>query len=168
MFRSASSDSPTGSPAPSSVSGSSSTDGTSRTTPGKAKAVKPPNVFSNDGSFLDRIRRSIKEEEDKKKEKDALERKKQFADRFKTRGKRPAPSVSPPSTSDVTTPESDESPRKKLKVEENNKDDGSAQCSSHHLAEYHKAMESYPGSLKDGGNGVRPLIKQANNTESIQ
>ncbi|KAF8182313.1 hypothetical protein BJ912DRAFT_596691 [Pholiota molesta] len=61
--------------------GTSKSSGNSR-----SPSVKPPNVFSNDGSFLSRIRRSLKEEEEKKKAQEALERKKNFADRFKQRG----------------------------------------------------------------------------------
>ncbi|KAH9480768.1 hypothetical protein JR316_0007368 [Psilocybe cubensis] len=157
MSRSASSDGTTGSPAPSASSGGgvASTDYIPKPKP---KGAKPPNVFSNDGSFLDRIRRSMKEEEDKKKEKEALERKKHFADRFKTRGKRPPPTSIQSAASDTTTPETDESPTKKLKLDgELGMDKGGREEAAQ--AEYHKAMESYPGSLKDGGTGVRPLIK---------
>ncbi|KDR83078.1 hypothetical protein GALMADRAFT_238889, partial [Galerina marginata CBS 339.88] len=87
-----------------------------------------------------------------KKEQDALERKKNFGNRFRNRGKRPHPPQSPPSNSD-TTPETEEAPKKKKKVsDEPAKEDNSSQ------AEYHKAMNSYPTSLKDHGTGVRPLV----------
>ncbi|CAA7262840.1 unnamed protein product [Cyclocybe aegerita] len=151
----------------------------------KAPSVKPQNVFSNDGSFLDRIRRSKKvgvltlslpyaEEEDKRKEKEALERKKNFADRFKNRGKRPAPSSDP--ASDITAPEDEQSPQKKprISVDTQELEEGrSAQGTWHdsdlskkphstHLvlpAEYQRAVGSYTPSLKDSGTGVRPLVK---------
>ncbi|KAF8885673.1 hypothetical protein CPB84DRAFT_122963 [Gymnopilus junonius] len=139
------------------VSNSSSVaDGRSKS---KSPAVKPPNVFSNDGSFLDRIRRSMQEEDDKKKETEALERKKNFADRFKNRRKRPAHPQDPLSNSDVI-PEEQENPTKKLKLVDGkeisaNADDKHASAQ----AKYHKAVDSYPSSLKDSGTGVRPLVK---------
>jgi len=61
--------------------------------------TKPPpkaiNVFSNDGSFLDRFYRTRKEEEEKKKQEELLRTKRNFENRFKNRGKRPSPSESP-------------------------------------------------------------------------
>ncbi|KAG7445626.1 uncharacterized protein BT62DRAFT_1076710 [Guyanagaster necrorhizus] len=56
-------------------------------------AVKPVNVFSDDGSFLDRIRRSMKEEDEKRKREEDLERKRNFDNRFRNRGKRPLPAT---------------------------------------------------------------------------
>ncbi|PFH51218.1 hypothetical protein AMATHDRAFT_59484 [Amanita thiersii Skay4041] len=50
---------------------------------------KPVNVFTNDGSFLERFQRNKKEEEEKKKQEEILHRKKYFDNRFKNRGKRP-------------------------------------------------------------------------------
>ncbi|KAL1729739.1 hypothetical protein FB107DRAFT_256605 [Schizophyllum commune] len=55
------------------------------------KKPKPVNVFSNDGSFLERIQRSRREEEEKRKAQEAFQAKIHFEDRFKRRGKRPAP-----------------------------------------------------------------------------
>lgn len=52
------------------------------------KSPRVQNVFSNDGSFLERFQRLKREEDEKKKQQELLERKKQFADRFKHRGKR--------------------------------------------------------------------------------
>ncbi|KIL00197.1 hypothetical protein PAXRUDRAFT_821897 [Paxillus rubicundulus Ve08.2h10] len=105
---------------------------------------KPVNVFSNDGSFLERFQRTKKEEEDKRKAEEALEKKRQFADRFKSRGKRPPPASSPA----VTSPDPQESPAKKVKV-----DDSS-------LTNYKKEVRDYAGhSLRDTGTGVRPLVK---------
>ncbi|KAF8349589.1 hypothetical protein F5887DRAFT_1097334 [Amanita rubescens] len=49
---------------------------------------KPMNVFTNDGSFLDRFQRQKKGEEDKSKQEEIMNRKKNFEDRFKNRGKR--------------------------------------------------------------------------------
>ncbi|KAF9222966.1 hypothetical protein BS17DRAFT_782885 [Gyrodon lividus] len=105
---------------------------------------KPVNVFSNDGSFLERFQRTKKEEEDKRNAEEALARKKQFADRFKSRGKRP-PLESSPAT---TSTDFQESPAKKVKV-----DDPS-------LTNYQKVVRDYAGhNLKDAGTGVRPLVK---------
>ncbi|KAG1858657.1 hypothetical protein C8R48DRAFT_264282 [Suillus tomentosus] len=55
---------------------------------------KPVNVFSNDGSFLERFQRSRKEEEDKRKAEEALARQRQFDERFRKRGKRQQPDTS--------------------------------------------------------------------------
>jgi hypothetical protein len=52
---------------------------------------KPTNVFTNDGSFLERVLRSKKGEEGKLKEEDLANRKKNFDNRFKNRGKRARP-----------------------------------------------------------------------------
>ncbi|KAF8802574.1 hypothetical protein BYT27DRAFT_7196499, partial [Phlegmacium glaucopus] len=88
--------------------------------PGKAKSpsTKALNVFSDDGSFLNRIKRNTinqKGEEDKKKEQEALERKKAFDSRFKNRGKRPLPTSSNPTHTSDVTPDNEEPPSKKVK-----------------------------------------------------
>jgi hypothetical protein len=116
----------------------------------KSPPVKPANVFSDDGSFLDRIRRSIKEEDDKRKEKEALERKRQFANRFKNRGKRTAP------TPDPTANDNQVHSNKKLKLSD---DANYASEPSSPQAKYQKAIGSYSESLKENGTGIRPLVK---------
>ncbi|KAG1780711.1 hypothetical protein EV702DRAFT_734962 [Suillus placidus] len=88
------------------ISSSTSLPGTSSKVPPKPK---PVNVFSNDGSFLERFQRSKKEEEDKRKAEEALARQRQFDDRFRKRGKRHQPDT--PST--VTQGK----PTKKVKVD---------------------------------------------------
>ncbi|KAI0657243.1 hypothetical protein C8Q70DRAFT_1002911 [Cubamyces menziesii] len=101
---------------------------------------KPVNIFSNDGSFLERFQRLKKEEDEKKKQEELLRKKREFDNRFKSRGKRRSPDA--PSSNDTT-----ESPAKKPKVDEP-------------LNQYQKELQSYADkSLKDGGNGVRPLVK---------
>ncbi|KAF8625976.1 hypothetical protein AX17_006700 [Amanita inopinata Kibby_2008] len=87
----------------------------------KAKAV---NVFTNDGSFLERFQRSKKEEDEKRKQEEILERKKHFDDRFRKRGKRRHPGAtpeperaSPASDASSVTAAADENPAKKLKTE---------------------------------------------------
>ncbi|KAI0770084.1 hypothetical protein C8Q74DRAFT_1273369 [Fomes fomentarius] len=101
---------------------------------------KPVNVFSNDGSFLERFQRLKKEEDEKKKQEDILVKKREFDSRFKTRGKR----RSPETASSATTTET---PAKKPKVEEP-------------LNQYQKELQNYADrSLKDSGIGVRPLVK---------
>ncbi|KAH9949795.1 hypothetical protein B0H21DRAFT_726012 [Amylocystis lapponica] len=101
---------------------------------------KPANVFSNDGSFLERFQRIKKDEEEKKKQDEVLARKRNFDERFKTRGKRPLPDA--PSSNTAT-----EHLAKKTKTEEP-------------LTQYEKEVKNYAGrSLKDDGIGVRPLVK---------
>ncbi|THH32416.1 hypothetical protein EUX98_g1772 [Antrodiella citrinella] len=102
--------------------------------------TKPTNVFSNDGSFLQRFQHLKKDEEEKKKQEEVLARKRQFDSRFKARGKRP----SPESADDEAVTES---PAKKTKTDAP-------------LTQYEKEVKSYAGrSLKDNGIGVRPLVK---------
>ncbi|KAL1705229.1 hypothetical protein EV121DRAFT_290657 [Schizophyllum commune] len=74
------------------------------------KKPKPVNVFSNDGSFLERIQRSRREEEEKRKAQEAFQAKIHFEDRFKRRGKRPAPDC-------TCTQSSTDRPAKKLRAE---------------------------------------------------
>ncbi|EIW59275.1 uncharacterized protein TRAVEDRAFT_58184 [Trametes versicolor FP-101664 SS1] len=101
---------------------------------------KPLNVFSNDGSFLERFQRLKKEEDEKKKQEDTLRQKREFDSRFKKRGKRPSPDAS--SSNDTT-----ENPAKKAKVDEP-------------LNQYQKELQNYADkSLKEHGTGVRPLVK---------
>ncbi|KAG8871475.1 hypothetical protein FRB97_008651, partial [Tulasnella sp. 331] len=69
-----------------------------------ASKPKPVNVFSNDGSFLERFQRTKKEEDEKKKQDEATTRKRAFDDRFKNRGKRKAASPSAEEPSDSTPP----------------------------------------------------------------
>ncbi|KAH0585844.1 hypothetical protein H2248_007133 [Termitomyces sp. 'cryptogamus'] len=104
--------------------------GSSRNTP------KPVNVFTNDGSFLERIQRS-KREEQKRKEFEALEmylilysncsiyhsplyiyRKKNFENHFRKRGKRRHPE---PAAKDVdpSKPDSKDHPVKKARFDNN-------------------------------------------------
>ncbi|KAI9066818.1 hypothetical protein FKP32DRAFT_1589250 [Trametes sanguinea] len=101
---------------------------------------KPVNIFSNDGSFLERFQRIKQEEDERKKQEEILRKKREFDNRFKTRGKRRSPD---PSSSNDTT----ENPAKKPKVDES-------------LTQYQKELQNYADkSLKDGGAGVRPLVK---------
>ncbi|KAF9465327.1 hypothetical protein BDZ94DRAFT_1160299 [Collybia nuda] len=98
---------------------------------------KPVNVFTNDGSFLERFQSNKKEGDEKKKELDALERKRNFDNRFRNRGKRPAPNSTPSSDSII-----DVHPAKKRKS------DNAISASNFTSA-----------SLKDTGTDIRPLIK---------
>jgi len=98
--------------------------------------AKPLNVFSNDGSFLERFQRTKKEEDEKRKHDEMIARKRAFDDRFRNRCKRKAP---PP-----TEPTEPIPPAKKAKE----------------LTQYEKEVKSYEGrSLKDQGIGIRPLVK---------
>ncbi|TCD68346.1 hypothetical protein EIP91_010984 [Steccherinum ochraceum] len=119
---------------------SSSTGTPHSSKPNAAAKPKPSNVFSNDGSFLQRFQHLKKDEEEKKKQEETLAKKRQFDNRFKARGKRPAPDAAD-SASVADTPV------KKTKTEEP-------------LSQYQKEVKSYAGrSLKDDGIGVRPLVK---------
>ncbi|RPD62597.1 hypothetical protein L226DRAFT_532412 [Lentinus tigrinus ALCF2SS1-7] len=101
---------------------------------------KPVNVFSNDGSFLERFQRLKKEEDEKKKQEEIITKKREFDSRFKNRGKRRSPDTS------SSTPAT-ENPAKKLKTDEP-------------LNQYQKELQQYADkSLKDSGIGVRPLVK---------
>ncbi|KAF5317681.1 hypothetical protein D9619_012684 [Psilocybe cf. subviscida] len=156
----------TSTPASSSISPTSSS---AAATPPPTKLrpkAKAPNVFTNDGSFLDRIRRSRKVKkkiaERNRKYEQGWYIKLQFADRFKARGKRHmSPKASKPgghSTSDVT-PESEGDPspkRRRLSTSDRSQSSGNSSGSGRVTAqeEYRNAMESYPTSLKDGGTGA--------------
>ncbi|THH18367.1 hypothetical protein EW146_g2597 [Bondarzewia mesenterica] len=106
-----------------------------------APRPKPTNVFSNDGSFLERFQRIQKDEEEKKKQEEILAKKRNFDNRFKQRGKRPSPDSSN-SKNTAADP-----PTKKAKTEVP-------------MSQYEKEVKSYAGrSLKDDGIGVRPLVK---------
>lgn len=115
-------------------------------TPNQSSSKSTPkalNVFTNDGSFLERFQRTKKEEEEKKKSEDALARKRDFNNRFKNRGKRP-----PPDSSDDSTATAENTSVKRHKFDDKP------------LTDYEKQVKSYAGrSLKDNGIGVRPLVK---------
>ncbi|KAH9851734.1 hypothetical protein C2E23DRAFT_828933 [Lenzites betulinus] len=101
---------------------------------------KPVNVFSNDGSFLERFQRLKKEEDEKRLQEETLRKKRDFDSRFKNRGKRRSPDA--PSSNDTT-----ENPAKKHKVDES-------------LTTYQKELQNYADkSLKEHGTGVRSLVK---------
>ncbi|KAK0487821.1 hypothetical protein IW261DRAFT_1450160 [Armillaria novae-zelandiae] len=103
-------------------------------------AVKPVNVFSNDGSFLDRIQRSMKESDENRKREEELQRKRNFDNRFRNRGKRPLPAAD-------STPA--DPPTKKQKSD-----------SSSVKTEYQKLVENYPGrNLKGDGAGGHTLTR---------
>jgi len=136
--------SPSASPAPSTPATASSP---ASPAPSKPKS-KPVNLFSNDGSFLERFQRTKKEENEKKAAESLVTQKRTFEDRFKNRGKRSAPSDSDGAAgaSGQTPPESG-GPTKKPKTEKV-------------LTQYEKEVQSYESrSLKDQGIGVRPLVK---------
>ncbi|KAF8514227.1 hypothetical protein BU17DRAFT_68469 [Hysterangium stoloniferum] len=113
-----------------------------------AARTKPTNVFSNDGTFLERFQRLKREEEEKKKTEQDATRKLQFEERFKKRGKRPTPDTP------ATTHDADDLPSKKLKIEND------APLMADVSAQYEKDVHTYAGrSLKDNGTGIRPLVK---------
>ncbi|MBW0533835.1 hypothetical protein O181_073550 [Austropuccinia psidii MF-1] len=98
----------------------------------KAKAM---NVFTSDGSFLERFKKMKEEEVEKKKQADALARKQAFEQRIKNRGKRTA-----------DTNNSGQTNKKSKTEEEENA--------------YLKEVRKLQGhSLRDEGAGVRALVK---------
>ncbi|GAA5978849.1 hypothetical protein JCM5350_004844 [Sporobolomyces pararoseus] len=103
---------------------------------------KPSNVFSNDGSFLERFKKSTAPPVDleKQEREKALARKKAMEDRFKKRGKRPAVATS-----------NEDSNNKKLKSENDDTN----------LTAYQKEVKrlNASSSLKDEGYEMRPLLK---------
>ncbi|KAM6494510.1 hypothetical protein JOM56_010871 [Amanita muscaria] len=89
------------SPSPVTTSGPA-TPGPNKTT---TKKPKPFNVFTNDGSFLERFQQSKKEEEEKRrKEEDIINRKKDFESRFRNRGKRARPEAEDDEDDECTSP----------------------------------------------------------------
>ncbi|GAA5876273.1 hypothetical protein JCM16303_007078 [Sporobolomyces ruberrimus] len=103
--------------------------------------AKPANVFSNDGSFLERFKKSAAPpvDQEKQEREKALARKKAMEERFKKRGKRSAATTS--------TDESPNSKKPKTSGDEN-------------LTEYQKAVRDLNSrSLKDEGYEMRPMLK---------
>ncbi|KAI5123143.1 hypothetical protein M0805_000846 [Coniferiporia weirii] len=139
---------PTSTSTPSSASASGS--GSSSTSTSKSShKPKPTNVFSDDGSFLERFQRVKREDEDKKKRDQELESKRMFESRFRNRGKRRAPSAEPTlvdSSDSASASTSASSKKAKLETEKP-------------LTAYEKEVKSYSDSLKDNGMGIRPLVK---------
>ncbi|GBB87918.1 hypothetical protein RclHR1_01440033, partial [Rhizophagus clarus] len=102
------------------------------------------NIFSNDGSFLDRFKKMKAEEDEKKKQLEALERKKAFEDRIKNRGKR---KIQP----------TDEEPDAKRVILD---DDEREEALDPKANAYLKEMQKYNERLcKDDAGHVRPLVK---------
>lgn len=97
-------------------------------------------MFSNDGSFLEQFQRSKQIETEKKQNEEALNKKREFADRFKNRRKRPLP------TEDIKS----EGPNNSKKVKADKE-----------ISQYEREVKQYKGNgnLKDDGMGVRPLVK---------
>ncbi|KAI0040110.1 hypothetical protein FA95DRAFT_1585117 [Auriscalpium vulgare] len=137
-------------PQPASGSGYASPARSSSSTPAptahmsktSAHKPKPTNVFSNDGSFLERFQRLQKDEEERKKQDELLEKKRTFDNRFKNRGKRSSPDDPSSKTS------ADDPPSKKARADAP-------------MSQYEKELKSYNGGriLKEDGMGVRPLVK---------
>ncbi|KAI0819252.1 hypothetical protein BC628DRAFT_1049981 [Trametes gibbosa] len=128
-------------PASGYASSAPSSDSTPPPKPNAHVKSKPVNVFSNDGSFLERFQRLKKEEDEKKQQEETLRKKREFDSRFKKRGKRRSPDA--PSSNDAT----ENPPAKKPKVDEP-------------LTPYQKELQNYADkSLKEHGTGVRPLVK---------
>ncbi|BGP25255.1 hypothetical protein JCM10295v2_004178 [Rhodotorula toruloides] len=101
--------------------------------------AKPRNLFSNDGSFLERFKKNTvpTADQEKKEREEILARKKALEERFKKRGKRHADSTA-------------NAPAGKKKK----KDDEEG------LTEYQKEVRRLEArTLKDEGYGARALLK---------
>ncbi|KLO08537.1 hypothetical protein SCHPADRAFT_1000850 [Schizopora paradoxa] len=139
----------------SAVSASSSAAGSSSSKPGDHSKAKKQNVFSDDGGFLDRIKRSKMEEAKKDKDSDKVAARREFENRFKNRRKRPIES-----TTDDT-----ELPAKKTKAETEDKDGERKKAdngdSTSSKVSYTNEVQGYSnkGNPKDSGAGVRSLVK---------
>ncbi|KAF0392008.1 hypothetical protein F8M41_010669 [Gigaspora margarita] len=132
----------TSTPASTPASSNGSTGGKStKNVPSSTPAI---NIFSNDGSFLDRFKKMKAEEDEKKKQLGALERKKAFEDRIKNRGKR------------KNQPTDEEPDPKRVTLEDNERSETLDPKANAYL----KEMQKYSERLcKDDSGHVRPLVK---------
>lgn len=131
--------------------------------PSIAAPVKPANVFSNDGSFLERFKKSSAPpvDSDKQEREKALARKKAMEDRFKNRGKRTA---TPTSNDDNLSPESKKFKKTTTTGGSKGSDDPNRpqqnDDSSSQLTAYQREVQKLNArSLKDEGYEMRPLLK---------
>ncbi|KWU41192.1 hypothetical protein RHOSPDRAFT_37276 [Rhodotorula sp. JG-1b] len=128
-----------------------------RIEPPAAASAKPKNLFTNDGSFLERFKKNAvpTPDQEKKEREEALARKKALEERFKRRGKRPSAasaSTSPPDG--ATSPSTAEDASSKRRRTE----DGSG--GERPLTEYEKEVRKLESRLlKDEGSSLRPLMK---------
>ncbi|KXS21236.1 hypothetical protein M427DRAFT_27660 [Gonapodya prolifera JEL478] len=98
------------------------------------KPVVPQQVFSNDGSFLERFKLLKGIEDEKKKAQESLKKRKEWEDSLKRRGKRKKPRL----TEDVEKAPGGE--------------DAAASA-------YLKEMKQYTSRLLKDDSGPRPLVK---------
>ncbi|POY71908.1 hypothetical protein BMF94_5065 [Rhodotorula taiwanensis] len=125
-----------------------------RIEPSAATAAKPKNLFSNDGSFLERFKKAAvpTPDQERKEREEALARKKALEDRFKNRGKRPAAGTA--SGSKSTSPGVEESDPSKRRRTTGNGD------ADRPLTEYEKEVRKLEARhLKDEGSSLRSLMK---------
>ncbi|KAJ3299395.1 hypothetical protein HK104_009096 [Borealophlyctis nickersoniae] len=108
-----------------------------------AVIASPPNIFSNDGSFMTKFKLMQAEQEEKRKKEEAVEKKKQWEAAFKRRGKR-------------KKAVGEEEASKKSKLEEDGRDDLDSTANAY-LNEMRKMREKHGEG--DTGSGVRPLVK---------
>ncbi|CAG8601245.1 9611_t:CDS:2 [Paraglomus occultum] len=128
----------------------SSTSTTTKNVPSSTPAI---NIFSNDGSFLERFKRMKAEEDEKKKQLEALDRKKAFEDRIKNRGKRKLSATESPGL-DVSTDGVSEAKRPHLEKST------ATETLDPNANAYLKEMQKYNERLcKDDSGHVRPLVK---------
>ncbi|GAA5992385.1 hypothetical protein JCM10908_000456 [Rhodotorula pacifica] len=124
-----------------------------RIEPAPAVAAKPKNLFTNDGSFLERFKKNSvpTPDQEKKEREEALARKKALEERFKRRGKRPSSAASAPNQNGTASPDDTDSKRLRLSTEHDNE---------RRLTEYEKEVRKLESRhLKDQGSSLRPLMK---------
>ncbi|BGP56248.1 hypothetical protein JCM8202_001431 [Rhodotorula sphaerocarpa] len=154
---------------------------TKRIEPGPAAAggEKPKNLFSNDGSFLERFKKNAvpTADQEKREREEALARKKALEDRFKKRGKRssaasttaatagggggggslsPSADVRSASPSDPSTSHEDHSKRRRTSGPNSH---GGADSGRALTAYEREVRELESRTLKDEGAALRPLMK---------
>ncbi|GAA97008.1 hypothetical protein E5Q_03682 [Mixia osmundae IAM 14324] len=100
------------------------------------------NIFSNDGSFLDKFSKVTALDVQQQREREALQRRKDLANRFKKRGKASAP------------PALDQN-AKRAKTDSS----ASPQLSAHEQAYLREVANAKGASLKDHGEGQHSLLR---------
>ncbi|KAI8913091.1 hypothetical protein DFJ77DRAFT_441123 [Powellomyces hirtus] len=103
-------------------------------------------TYSNDGSFAERFKQMQSEADEKRKQQEAIEKKKEFDSSFRMRGKRKKAAADQTNGGSVAK-----------KAKEEALDEELDPSASAYLREMRKMKEKLPGG--DQGSGVRPLVK---------
>ncbi|KAG0654290.1 hypothetical protein C6P46_001810 [Rhodotorula mucilaginosa] len=136
-----------------------------RIEPPAAASAKPKNLFTNDGSFLERFKKNAvpTPDQEKKEREEALARKKALEERFKRRGKRPSSASASTSPTDGATasPSPTDDTSSSSSSKRRRTEDGSGSGGGERpLTEYEKEVRKLESRLlKDEGSSLRPLMK---------